>query len=178
MAIEQDLIQKNKETYRRKPLLYTALILFILSWFLPAAEGYLGLMIVIQALPFIWYPLAWPVSANMMFYTIYSRLDDNKAVSPWLPCLMLFMMIPASLGLAGGVLGWGYVIWVVSGILLFADWLGSRKPQKRRLIVRLAVVICLIWTVGLVGIGLSQKKYHHRFEEKPLSVFYNTLGFK
>ena len=107
MAIEQDLIQKNKETYRRKPLLYTALILFILSWFLPAAEGYLGLMIVIQALPFIWYPLAWPVSANMMFYTIYSRLDDNKAVSPWLPCLMLFMMIPASLDLAGGVLGWG-----------------------------------------------------------------------
>ena len=87
-------------------------------------------------------------------------------------------MIPASLGLAGGVLGWGYVIWVVSGILLFADWLGSRKPQKRRLIVRLAVVICLIWTVGLVGIGLSQKKYDHRFEEKPLSVFYNTLGFK
>lgn len=54
MAIEQDLIQKNKETYRRKPLLYTALILFILSWFLPAAEGYLGLMIVIQALPLLY----------------------------------------------------------------------------------------------------------------------------
>lgn len=59
MAIEQDLTQKNKETYRRKPLLYTALILFILSWFLPAAEGYLGLMIVIQALPCLLFGILW-----------------------------------------------------------------------------------------------------------------------
>ncbi|MGN6847827.1 hypothetical protein ACTHUE_20595, partial [Neisseria sp. P0021.S005] len=91
--------------------------------------------------------------------------------------LMLILMIPGSIFVLPGVFGWGYVVWVMSGMLLCADWLCSLMPHKQRLIVRLAIMICLIWAVGLIGLGQYQQNSNDKgaFGDH-FSVFYNPLG--
>ena len=50
-------------------------------------------------------------------------------------------------------------------------------PHKQRLIVRLAIMVCLIWAVGLIGIGWYQQSLNENiFEGLYFSVFYNPLG--
>ena len=91
---------------------------------------------------------------------------------------MLILMIPGSIFVLPGVFGWGYVVWVMSGMLLCADWLCSLMPHKQRLIVRLAIMVCLIWAVGLIGLGWYQQNSNDQdiFEDLYFSVFYNPLG--
>lgn len=65
----------------------------------------------------------------------------------------------------------------MSGMLLCADWLCSLMPHKQRLIVRLAIMVCLIWAVGLIGLGQYQQNSNDKgaFGDH-FSVFYNPLG--
>ena len=154
-----------------------AIILFILSLCLPAVDGAIGLVIWMTGLTVFWYPASWPTFANVIFFVLYIRLSEEKETLPWLPCLMLILMIPGSIFVLPGVFGWGYVVWVMSGMLLCADWLCSLMPHKQRLIVRLAIMICLIWAVGLIGIGWYQQSLNENiFEGLYFSVFYNPLG--
>ena len=154
-----------------------AIILFILSLCLPAVDGAIGLVIWMTGLTVFWYPASWPTFANVIFFVLYIRLSEEKETLPWLPCLMLILMIPGSIFVLPGVFGWGYVVWVMSGMLLCADWLCSLMPHKQRLIVRLAIMVCLIWAVGLIGIGWYQQSLNENiFEGLYCSVFYNPLG--
>ncbi len=154
-----------------------AIILFILSLCLPAVDGAIGLVIWMTGLTVFWYPASWPTFANVIFFVLYIRLSEEKETLPWLPCLMLILMIPGSIFVLPGVFGWGYVVWVMSGMLLCADWLCSLMPHKQRLIVRLAIMVCLIWAVGLIGIGWYQQSLNENiFEGLYFSVFYNPLG--
>ena len=154
-----------------------AIILFILSLCLPAVDGAIGLVIWMTGLTVFWYPASWPTFANVIFFVLYIRLSEEKETLPWLPCLMLILMIPGSIFGLPGVFGWGYVVWVMSGMLLCADWLCSLMPHKQRLIVRLAIMVCLIWAVGLIGIGWYQQSLNENiFEGLYFSVFYNPLG--
>ena len=154
-----------------------AIILFILSLCLPAVDGAIGLVIWMTGLTVFWYPASWPTFANVIFFVLYIRLSEEKETLPWLPCLMLILMIPGSIFVLPGVFGWGYVVWVMSGMLLCADWLCSLMPNKQRLIVRLAIMVCLIWAVGLIGIGWYQQSLNENiFEDLYFSVFYNPLG--
>ena len=154
-----------------------AIILFILSLCLPAVDGAIGLVIWMTGLTVFWYPASWPTFANVIFFVLYIRLSEEKETLPWLPCLMLILMIPGSIFVLPGVFGWGYVVWVMSGMLLCADWLCSLMPHKQRLIVRLAIMVCLIWAGGLIGIGWYQQSLNENiFEGLYFSVFYNPLG--
>ena len=154
-----------------------AIILFILSLCLPAVDGAIGLVIWMTGLTVFWYPASWPTFANVIFFVLYIRLSEEKETLPWLPCLMLILMIPGSIFVLPGVFGWGYVVWVMSGMPLCADWLCSLMPHKQRLIVRLAIMVCLIWAVGLIGIGWYQQSLNENiFEGLYFSVFYNPLG--
>ena len=154
-----------------------AIILFILSLCLPAVDGAIGLVIWMTGLTVFWYPASWPTFANVIFFVLYIRLSEEKETLPWLPCLMLILMIPGSIFVLPGVFGWGYVVWVMSGMLLCADWLCSLMPHKQRLIVRLAIMVCLIWAVSLIGIGWYQQSLNENiFEGLYFSVFYNPLG--
>lgn len=153
------------------------MMLFFLSLCLPAVKGALGLEIWMTGLIVFWHPASWPTFANVIFIVLYFRLNDEKETLPWLPCLMLILMIPGSIFVLPGVFGWGYVVWVMSGMLLCADWLCSLMPHKQRLIVRLAFMVCLIWAVGLIGIGWYQQSLNENiFEGLYFSVFYNPLG--
>ena len=98
-----------------------AQILFILSLCLPAVNGDMGLQIWSAGLFFLWHPVGWPTFANVIFIVLYIRLNDEKEILPLLPCLMLTLMIPGSIFGLSGVFGWGYVVWVMSGMLLCAD---------------------------------------------------------
>ena len=153
------------------------MMLFFLSLCLPAVKGALGLEIWMTGLIVFWHPASWPTLANVIFIVLYFRLNDEKETLPWLPCLMLILMIPGSIFVLPGVFGWGYVVWVMSGMLLCADWLCSLMPHKQHLIVRLAIMICLIWAVGLIGLGWCQQDLNENiFEDLYFSVFYNPLG--
>ena len=112
------------------------------------------------------------------FFVLYIRLKDDKETLYLFPCLMLILMMPGSIFVLPGVFGWGYVVWVMSGMLLCADWLCSLMPHKQRLIVRLAIMICLIWAVGLIGLGQYQQNSNDQdiFEDRYFSVFYNPFG--
>ena len=162
----------------RKSLRRVAIILFILSLCLPAVGGAIGLVIWMTGLTVFWYPASWPTFANVIFFVLYIRLKDDKETLYLFPCLMLILMIPGSIFVLPGVFGWGYVVWVMSGMLLCADWLCSLMPHKQRLIVRLAIMICLIWAVGLIGLGQYQQNSNDQdiFEDLYFSVFYNPLG--
>ena len=162
----------------RKSLRRMAMMLFFLSLCLPAVKGALGLEIWMTGLIVFWHPASWPTFANVIFIVLYIRLNDEKETLPWLPCLMLILMIPGSIFVLPGVFGWGYVVWVMSGMLLCADWLCSLMPHKQCLIVRLAIMICLIWAVGLIGLGQYQQNSNDQdiFENLYFSVFYNPLG--
>ena len=153
------------------------MMLFFLSLCLPAVKGALGLEIWMTGLIVFWHPASWPTFANVIFIVLYFRLNDEKDTLPWLPCLMLILMISGSIFVLPGVFGWGYVVWVMSGMLLCADWLCSLMPYKQHLIVRLAIMICLIWAVGLIGLGQYQQNSNDKgaFGDH-FSVFYNPLG--
>ncbi len=93
---------------------------------------------------------------------------------------ILSLCLPAvngDMGLQIWSAGLFFVVWVMSGMLLCADWLCSLMPYKQHLIVRLAIMICLIWAVGLIGLGQYQQNSNDKgaFGDH-FSVFYNPLG--
>ena len=176
--MQGNLLPLDYDLSLSKLLRRMAQILFILSLCLPAVNGAMGLLIWSTGLFFLWLPLGWPTFANVIFIVLYIRLKDDKETLYLFPCLMLILMMPGSIFGLSGVFGWGYVVWVMSGMLLCADWLCGLMPHKQRLIVRLAIMVCLIWAVGLIGLGQYQQNSNDQdiFEDLYFSVFYNPLG--
>ena len=116
------------------------IILFILSLCLPAVNGAWGLLIWMLGLLLFWnMVLGWLTFANVIFIVLFVRLDSGRGILPLFPGLMLILMVPGSIFAIKGIFGWGYVFWVMSGMLLCAEWLCTLMPHKQRLIVRLAI---------------------------------------
>lgn len=114
-----------------------------------------GAMVLLTGMAFFWMvPVSLPVFANFLFAIVFLRLILGKRVRFFAAELTVLLMFSAIL--LPLEFSWGYLIWLVSGCLL---WTACRTTQHGAspVLWRYTAAVCLLVCAAAFALGLYQK---------------------
>lgn len=156
--------QEKAQQQLDKKWILLILIVYILSLFLPSGTLFTtarpspfpefllpGAEFLIVGATFFWLlPISLPFYANILFFIVLTRLALGKLVRFFLAEITILLMLSSQI--VPMEFAWGYVVWLISGCLLWTAYRVTQKGAKPTLWLKTVVVSALMcmaaWQLG------------------------------
>lgn len=167
------IVRGKEKTHQAldKKWLFLILAMYILALFLPSATFFeeqkliLGAGFWLVGMVFFWaLPVSLPFYANYLFFIVLIRLALGKSVRFFLAEITVLLMLGSLI--LPMQFAWGYLVWLVSGCLLWAAYRVAQKGAKPILYLK-TLGFCALMCVAAWQLGEYQRR-QPEIQKEPL----------